>query len=108
MESNWLFSWTYLIWDVQGASNFIGVVELVFMAGIAAFPFSITLGRLGALGIALTAFGTLSFLISLPGWSGDAYFPLLNSSGVFIIKDQLLLAAAAILWHRHSSCEVAK
>ncbi|BDY03704.1 DUF417 family protein [Ferrimonas sp. YFM] len=108
MESNWLFSWTYLIWDVQGASKFIGVVELVFMVGILAFPFSVTLGRLGALGIALTAFGTLSFLFSLPGWSADAYFPLLNSSGVFIIKDQLLLAAAAILWHKYPSCDIAK
>ncbi|WP_051215923.1 DUF417 family protein [Ferrimonas futtsuensis] len=108
MQSNWLFSWTYLVWDVQGASNFIGVVELVFTAGILAFPVSVTLGRLGALGVALTAFGTLSFLFSLPGWSADAHFPLLNSSGVFIIKDQLLLAAAAILWHRHSNCEVAK
>ncbi|USD38342.1 DUF417 family protein [Ferrimonas sp. SCSIO 43195] len=101
MESNLLFSWTYDLWDVQGASNFIGSVELLFMGLIVCFPVSRVLGCLGVAGIAATALGTLSFLFSVPGWNPEDQFPLLNGTGVFILKDQLLLAAALILWHRY-------
>ncbi|MGI9278670.1 MAG: DUF417 family protein [Endozoicomonas sp.] len=101
MESNFLFSWTYLIWGVQGASNFIGIVEWLFLLLLLSMPWNRTLGRLGILGIAATAFGTLTFLFSVPGWNEDAFFPLLNGSGVFFIKDQLLLACALIIGYRY-------
>ena len=100
MESNVFFRWTYAVWDVRGASNFIGIVELIFMLGIALFPISRTLGRLGVVCIALTALGTTSFLVSVPGWNADSHFPLLNGTGIFILKDWLLFGAALILWHR--------
>lgn len=98
LDSNFMFRWIYQLWDVRGGANFIGVVELIFAAGILLSPLSTFLGRLGILGIALTTLGTMSFLFSVPGWNNDSYFPLLNGTGVFIIKDQFLLAAAAILW----------
>ena len=46
MESNFLFSWTYSLWSVQGASNFIGITEWVFLALLLMMPWSRTLGRL--------------------------------------------------------------
>lgn len=102
MESNIFFSWTYDVWGVQGASNFIGIVEWVFLLLLLCLPFSRVLGGLGVLGIAATAFGTLTFLFSVPGWDADSFFPLLNRTGVFVIKDQFLLAAAIILWRHYN------
>ncbi|MFS8181865.1 DUF417 family protein [Pseudovibrio denitrificans] len=101
MESNVLFSWTYQIWDVQGASNFIGIVEWIFLLLLLCLPFNRFLGGLGVLGIAATAFGTLTFMFSVPGWDADSFFPLLNRTGVFVLKDQFLLAAAIILWKNY-------
>ncbi len=101
MQSNIFFSWTYQIWDVQGASNFIGIVEWIFLLLLLCLPFNRVLGGLGVLGIAATAFGTLTFMFSVPGWDADSFFPLLNRTGVFVLKDQLLLAAAIILWKNY-------
>ena len=101
MEPNILFNWTYVIWDVQGASNFIGIVEWMFLALILCLPFNRVLGGLGVIGIALTALGTLSFMLTTPGWDANSFFPLLNRTGIFVLKDQLLLAAAIILWYEY-------
>lgn len=101
MESNALFSWTYLIWDVRGASNFIGIVEWTFLILLLTLPFNRFLGTLGVLGIAATALGTLTFMFSVPGWDADSFFPFLNRTGVFVLKDQLLLASAVILWKNY-------
>ncbi|MGG9999762.1 DUF417 family protein [Pseudovibrio ascidiaceicola] len=101
MQSNFLFSWTYQVWDVQGASNFIGIVEWVFLLLLLCLPFNRFLGGLGVLGIAATAFGTLTFMFSVPGWDADSFFPLLNRTGIFVLKDQFLLAAAIILWRNY-------
>ncbi|PVZ63427.1 DUF417 family protein [Pelagibaculum spongiae] len=101
MEPNIFFNWTYAIWSVQGASNFIGIVEWAFLALLLCLPFNRLLGTLGVIGIALTAFGTLTFMFSTPGWNPDSFFPLLNRTGVFVLKDQLLLAAAIILWREY-------
>lgn len=101
MQSNILFSWTYQVWDVQGASNFIGIVEWVFLLLLLCLPFNRFLGGLGVLGIAATALGTLTFMFSVPGWDADSFFPLLNRTGIFVLKDQFLLAAAIILWRNY-------
>ena len=61
-----------------------------------------TYGRLGVLGMSATAFGTLTFLFSVPGWNEGDYFPLLNSTGIFLIKDQLLLACAVLIGYRYT------
>ncbi|WP_057464302.1 DUF417 family protein [Pseudovibrio sp. POLY-S9] len=101
MQSNILFSWTYQVWDVQGASNFIGIVEWVFLLLLLCLPFNRFLGGLGVLGIAATALGTLTFMFSVPGWDAVSFFPLLNRTGIFVLKDQFLLAAAVILWRNY-------
>ena len=97
MESNFLFSWTYSVWSVQGASNFIGTMEWIFLILLFCLPWNKTLGRLGVLGIAATALGTLTFMFSVPGWDANSHFPLLNRTGVFVLKDQFLLACAILV-----------
>ncbi|CAA0103455.1 Inner membrane protein RclC [BD1-7 clade bacterium] len=102
MQSNFLFSWTYHVWSVQGASNFIGTIEWIFLLLLLQMPWNKTLGRLGVLGIAATAVGTLTFMFSVPGWDANTSFPLLNRTGVFVLKDQFLLACAVLIAYRHA------
>lgn len=95
IEHSPLLSWMYALWSVQGASNAIGVVELVTAALIALRPLS---SRAAAVGSALavgTFLTTLSFMLTTPGvW--DPHFPLLGSAGQFLVKDVVLLGAALL------------
>jgi len=94
-----LLSWLYGLTSVSGASNVIGVIELLFAALIAVRRFSppaAAIGSLGAVGMFVT---TLTFLVSTPGlWVVVPGFPLAvpNAMGGFILKDVFLLGAA--LW----------
>jgi uncharacterized membrane protein YkgB len=100
LRPHWVFSWMYRYTSVQGVSNVIGLIELGCAAllllalrwrGLA--PFALA-------GIGLTVACTTSFLFTLPGWQAASGFPLLNGAGVFLLKDQLLLAASALLLRR--------
>jgi reactive chlorine resistance protein C len=94
-----LLSWLLGLAGVRGASNVIGVIELLFAALIAVRRFSplvAALGSLGAVGMFVT---TLTFLVSTPGvWMVVPGFPLAvpNATGGFVLKDVFLLGAA--LW----------
>lgn len=89
-----LFAWMYPIWGEQGASNAIGSVELLtglIIALGARFPVA---GLVGGLMGMFTFLVTLSFTLGAPNmWEKGYGFPFLGSTGQFLIKDAVLLAA---------------
>lgn len=98
LRGHWVFDWMYRFWDIQGVSNIIGAVELLFALALLLGLVWKRLLVVALLGIAVTVACTTSFMFTLPGWAPDAYFPLLNRSGVFLLKDQFLLAAMALVF----------
>lgn len=88
MANSPMFSWLYLIFDVQGASNVIGVVEITAGVLIALRHWLPMLSAIGSLIAAFALVCTISFLFTTPGLGPD-------SQG-FLIKDLTLLGAA--LW----------
>lgn len=101
----WLFFWLYPLGGEQFASNVIGTLELstaLFLALGSRFPISSLVG--GVMGIC-TFLVTLSFLLIAPTTFEPGYgFPFLGSSGQFLMKDLVLLAAclniALAAWKR--------
>lgn len=93
-----LMSWVYDIFSVTAFSSMLGVLELATAALLAVKPW---LPRLSALGsvVAIGLFvATLSFLFTTPG-VGEASaggFPVLSSTGQFLIKDVALIGIS--LW----------
>jgi uncharacterized membrane protein YkgB len=79
--------WLYAITSVQGASNLIGVIELVIAVLLAVRPRWPRASAIGSLGAMLTFLITVSFLFTTPNlspeWQG------------FLMKDLLLFGAAA-------------
>ena len=95
IEHSPLLSWMYSVWSVQGASNVIGVTELVAAALIALRPLSARAAAAGSALAVATFLTTLSFMLTTPGvW--DPHFPLLGSAGQFLVKDVVLLGAALL------------
>ncbi len=93
-----LMSWVYDIFSVTAFSSMLGVLELTTAALLAVKPW---LPRLSAIGsvVAIGLFAaTLSFLFTTPG-VGEASaggFPVLSSTGQFLIKDVALIGIS--LW----------
>ncbi len=97
MRPSPLFSWLYRVFDVRGASNLIGAVELLTTALIALWPWR---PRWGALGLAMavgTFVLTLSFLFTTPGWEAEYGAPVVGRIGQFLLKDLGLMAGALLL-----------
>ncbi len=94
-----LTSWLYSVFSVQGASNFIGSVEIAAALAILATPFNRVLGIVGSLGAIATFAVTSSLLLTAPVWEASlGGFPALNVvPGQFLIKDLVLLAASILL-----------
>ncbi|WCL52802.1 DUF417 family protein [Gimibacter soli] len=91
---NW---WLVPYFSDQGASNVIGVLELVTVILLTGAWWNKGLFRLGLLACAATFVVTLSFLASFdPAWT-SAGFPYLGSGGQFLLKDLLLLAGTILL-----------
>jgi uncharacterized membrane protein YkgB len=93
-----LMSWLYDVLSVDTFAALLGVVELVTAALLAVKPWWPRLsiaGSVMAVGIFL---GTISFLISTPGVfeASAGGFPILSSTGQFLIKDVALLGIS--LW----------
>jgi uncharacterized membrane protein YkgB len=88
MANSPFFNWLYSLFSVQGASNVIGVYEVVAAGLIIARPWSPRGALVGSLMIGVALLGTLSFLFTTPGAGGDVQG--------FILKDLGLLAIA--LW----------
>ena len=83
-------SWLYAITSVQGASNVIGIAEILIGALLAAHRFApraAVAGGLAAVGMFLV---TLTFLVTTPGVLANV-----DASG-FLAKDLFLLAAALV------------
>ena len=86
-HSPFLF-WLTAIADRQGASDVIGVVEIVLALMIAARPFAPRVSAVGSFGTAAALVTTLSFLVTTPSIN-----PALAS---FIVKDLTLLGV--MIW----------
>ena len=93
-EHYWLFFWLYPLGGVQFASNVIGTLELstgLMLALGSRFTLASLIG--GVMGVC-TFLVTLSFMIGAPTAFEPGYgFPFLGSSGQFLMKDLVLLAA---------------
>lgn len=90
-------SWLLVVFSTQGASNFIGSMELVTVGFLATWWFRPSLFVWGAALAFATFATTLTFLVTLPGWHPDMGFPAIGGTGQFLVKDLVLLAAALIL-----------
>jgi uncharacterized membrane protein YkgB len=93
-QDYWLFFWLYPLGGVYFASGVIGVLELstgLLLALGSRFAYAALLGA--AMGV-FTFLVTLSFMIGAPTAFEPGYgFPFLGSSGQFLMKDLVLLAA---------------
>lgn len=95
VETSPFMSWMYRVFNLQAASNVIGVTELVAAVLIAIRPLSAKLSAVGSVLAVFTFLTTLTFLFSLPGWENSlGGFPALSGSGGFLLKDTVLLGAA--------------
>jgi reactive chlorine resistance protein C len=88
MANSPLFNWLYLIFDVRGASNLIGVVEITAGILIASRHWAPKYSAIGSIMAAFALICTLSFLFTTPGVGPDMQG--------FLMKDLTLLGAA--LW----------
>lgn len=101
-------SWVYDIFSVTTFSTMLGVLELATAALLAVKPW---LPRISALGSVLAVglfVATLSFLFTTPG-VGEASaggFPVLSSTGQFLIKDAALIGIS--LWTLADSLAAAR
>ncbi len=97
MRSSPLFSWLYGVFEVRGASNLIGAIELLTAALIAAWPWRPRLAALGLWMAAITYLLTTTFLFTTPGWQPGYGAPFVGGTGQFLLKDLGLLAGALVL-----------
>jgi len=99
IASSPLISWIYLLTDQQGASNFIGSVEIATAIALIVGMFNRKAAIAGALVASMTFALTLSFLLSAPGWEASlGGFPALSVvPGQFLLKDIVLLAVSLSL-----------
>jgi uncharacterized membrane protein YkgB len=93
-QDYWLFFWLYPLGGVQFASNVIGTLELTTGA-LLALGSRFTLASLAGAAMGVCTFlVTLSFMLIAPTTFEEGYgFPFLGSSGQFLLKDLVLLAA---------------
>lgn len=88
-----LMSWMYDIFSVTTFSALLGVVEVAAAVLLAVKPWAPRLSVIGSV-IAIGLFvATLTFLVTTPGVfeASVGGFPLLSTSGQFLIKDAALL-----------------
>ena len=107
-QNYWAFGWLYPLVGVAGASAVIGVIEISAGVLIAFGQRSALASFLGGLMGVATFLITLSFMLTAPtAWQEGYGFPALGSSGQFLMKDVVLLAACAMLardgWRRYQA-----
>ena len=92
-----LMSWLYTIFSVQTFSALLGVVEITVALLIAIKPVAPKLSAVGSVGAVGLFLATISFLFTTPGVGEAAAggFPVLSSTGQFLIKDVALLGLSA-------------
>lgn len=96
VENSPLMSWLYQIFSVSQFSAILGVVEIVVGLLIATRPVWPRLSAYSSLAAAGMFVGTLSFIVTTPGWEPSLGFPALSVPGQFLLKDAVLLGAS--LW----------
>jgi uncharacterized membrane protein YkgB len=82
-----MLAWSHQLFGMRGASEFVGVVELMLGALIALRPWNPKLSSWGSIAACVMFLVTLSFLFTTPNVENDA---------PFLLKDLCLLGAA--LW----------
>lgn len=87
------------LFGTQGASNFIGVIEVAIGLLLVGRLLSPKLALLGGLGGIATFLMTLSFMFTTPGVIATHVGPLALSIeiGLFLLKDVVLLAASVFI-----------
>ena len=96
VENSPLMSWLYQIFSVSQFSAILGVVEIAVGLLIATRPAWPRLSACSSLAAAAMFVGTLSFIVTTPGWEPSLGFPALSVPGQFLLKDAVLLGAS--LW----------
>lgn len=89
-------SWLYQLFSVTTFSTLLGVVEVATAVLLALKPWSPRLSAVGSVVAVGLFLATISFLFTTPG-IGEASaggFPVLSSTGQFLIKDVALLGIA--------------
>lgn len=92
-----LMSWVYDVFSVTAFSSLLGIVEITIAVLLSVKPWLPRLSAVGSL-MAIGMFATtVSFLFSTPGVfeSAAGGFPVLSSTGQFLIKDVALLGISA-------------
>ena len=90
-------SWLYQVVSVTTFAALLGCIEIVVGLMIASRPLLPKVSAIGSLLAALMFVGTVSFILSTPGWEPSLGFPALSVvPGQFLLKDTVLLGAA--LW----------
>uniref|UniRef100_UPI0015944099 YkgB family protein n=1 Tax=Mycobacterium persicum TaxID=1487726 RepID=UPI0015944099 len=90
-------SWLYDIFSITTFSSLLGVVEIAIAVLLAVKPWFPRLSAIGSL-MAIGMFATtLTFVLSTPGAfeASAGGFPVLSSTGQFLIKDVALLGISA-------------
>jgi reactive chlorine resistance protein C len=103
-----LMSWFYDIFSVTTFSALLGVVEVAAAVLLAVKPWAPRLSAVGSV-IAIGLFvATLSFLFTTPGVfeASQGGFPMLSSTGQFLIKDVALLGVS--VWSLADALRTAK
>lgn len=96
IENSPFMNWMYSAFNVQAASNVIGVIEVTAAVLMAARPWSALTSAIGSAMAVATFLLTLSFLLSTPPVLQEGLgFPFLSPApGQFLLKDIVLLGAA--------------
>ncbi|BBZ76427.1 hypothetical protein MANY_17640 [Mycolicibacterium anyangense] len=96
VASSPLMSWVYVLFSVPVFSAVLGVVELATAALLALKPWWPRLSVLGSIAAIGLFLATLSFLVTTPGIGEESAggFPVLSSTGQFLVKDIALLGIA--------------
>ena len=99
VASSPLTAWLYSVFDLQGASNLIGSIEIATAVALVLAPLHRWIAIAGAAGAAAIFAVTASFLVTAPVWEASlGGFPALSVvPGQFLLKDLVLLAAALSL-----------
>ena len=101
-------SWLYDVFSVTTFSALLGVVEVAAAVLLAIKPLAPRLSAVGSV-IAIGLFiATLSFLFTTPGVfeASQGGFPMLSSTGQFLIKDVALLGVS--VWSLADALRTAK
>ena len=94
VENSPLMSWLYQIFSVSQFSALLGVAEIIVGLLIATRYFWPKLSAMGSLVAASMFVGTLTFIVTTPGWEPSLGFPALSVPGQFLLKDSVLLGAS--------------